>query len=155
MKELLRTSRAFPIGVVLLALTSSAVVPGTADTANQARTNLQVVVTGTRKVAGSNQTQSVVGAQVLVRSEMRDEDFEETLSTDTHGVANVSNVPRGPVLIQVTAQGWINAGVRQELTKKDETIKIVLTTEEVASPSSPSPSPSPSTSPSPTPAANG
>jgi len=76
--------------------------------------------------------------------------FEEPLSTDANGIANVSNVPRGPVLIQVTAQGWPNAGIRQQLTKKNETISIVLTAEGGASPT-PTPAPSPSASPTPSP----
>ena len=147
MKEVLWSSRAVLIGVVLLALTSTEVVLGTAETANQARTNLQVVVTGIRKVGASNQTQAVAGAQVLVKSELRDQEFNETLSTDPQGIAHIANVPRGPVLIQVTAQGWITGGIRPVLSKKDETVRMVLTAE-AASPS-PTPPPSPSPSPSP------
>jgi len=157
MKKQWWTSRALSIGVALFFLMYIDVVPKMAETSNQARTNLQVVVTGIRKVAGGNQTGPVVGAQVLVKSDVQDEDFEETLSTDPQGVANVSNVPRGSVLIQVTAQGWISAGMRHELTKKEQTVKIEMTAEEGPSPSptpSTTPSPSPSASPSPTPSAN-
>jgi len=153
MKKQWWTSRALSIGVSLFFLMYIDVVPKMAETSNQARTNLQVVVTGIRKVAGRNQTGPVVGAQVLVKSEVQDEDFE--VSTDSQGVANVSNVPRGSVLIQVTAQGWISAGMRHELTKKEQTVKIEMKAEEGPSPSpTPSTTPSPSPSPSPTPSAN-
>jgi hypothetical protein len=157
MRKEMWTSRTLSIGFMLLFLMCMGVVSSIAETANQARTNLQIVVTGTRKVGSTNETGPVVNAQVLVKSEVPGENFEEPLSTDSHGIANVSNVPRGPVLIQVTAQGWINGGIRQQLAKKDETISIVLTAEGGASPSptpAPSPSPSATPSPSPTPTAN-
>lgn len=141
------TSRTFSVGFVLMSFLYMDFFAGMAEAGNQARTNLQVQVTA--KKAGSNQGEPVAGAQVFVKSEVQDEDFDETVSTDSEGVARISNVPRGPVLIQVTKQGFVNAGLRNELTKKDQTIKIVMTAEGGASPS-PTPPRAASPSPSPT-----
>jgi len=144
----LPTSQALFIGLVLLCLIHIDVALGVAAV-TQATTNLRVVVIGTRKVGGHKQTLPIAGAQVLVKSEVPSSQFEETLATDSQGVASVSNVRKGPVLIQVTAQGWPTAGTRTQLTKANETITIEMTAPEAASPS-PTPAPSPSPSPSPT-----
>ena len=83
-------------------------------------TNLRIEVTG----GGSEKP--VAGAQVDVYVESEPEGESYNTTTNDAGVAKVSKVPRGKALIQVTADGWKTFGQRYELTKEEQTIKIVL-----------------------------
>ena len=102
---------------------------------NKSFTKLRVVVTGGR------QSVPVVGADVLVKSLAEGEAFEDTVPTDSQGVANVSEVPLGTVLIQVTALGWTTSTGQYELNKKEQTIPIQL--KEVEEKPTPTPTPPP------------
>src|SRR5438270_12505494 len=90
-------------GLVFLA--SIGVFPKSSERGNQNRTNLHVEVTGLGSDNGRSQA-PIVGAEVLVKSLARDQDFEETSQSNSQGVASVADVPFGSTLIQVTAQGW-------------------------------------------------
>jgi hypothetical protein len=103
---------------------------------------LRVSVTGNK----SGATQPVAGADVLVRSQTGE--FEETAKTDPQGNADISDVPFGETLIQVTAPGWNNHGQTHELKKKEETIEVQLTS---TSQETPTPTPTPTATPTPTP----
>ena len=105
-------------------------------------TKLRITVSG--KKSGSDV--SVAGADVLVRSS--NGDFEANPTTDASGVASVSDVPFGKVLIQVTAAGWKTFGHTYDLNKKEQTVAIDLKPAEGAAPS---PSPTPEATPTPTP----
>ena len=129
--------KAFLICTGLVFLASIGVFPKSSERRHQNRANLHVEVTGPRR---SGQA-AVVGAEVLIKSLARGQDFEETSKTDSQGVASVADVPFGSTLIQVTAQGWKNSGDRYELNRKDQTIKIQLTAAEEERPT-PSPTPS-------------
>lgn len=137
-KQLRKQTLLICIGLVLVA--SIGVFPKPKK-GNQNRTNLHVEVTGLKKVNGRNQAAAVVGADIMVRSLARDQDFSETSQTNSQGFASVADVPFGTTLIQVTASGWKNSGDRYELNRKDQTIKIQLKEVEEASPS-PTPTPS-------------
>jgi hypothetical protein len=138
-KQLRKKTLLICIGIVFVA--STAGFPKSAKRGNQNRTNLHVEVTGLKKGNGRGQAAAVVGADILVRSLARDQDFSETSQTNSQGVASVAEVPFGTTLIQVTAQGWKNSGDRYELNRRDQTIKIQLKEAEEAAPS-PSPTPS-------------
>src|SRR5437870_3838564 len=45
-------------------------------------------------------------ADVWVKSEEQNEDFDETVTTSKEGSVRLSGVPQGPLRIQVTARGW-------------------------------------------------
>jgi hypothetical protein len=138
-KQLRKKALVICIGLVFLA--STAGFSKSAKRGNQNRTNLHVEVTGLRRVNGRGQAAAVVGADILVRSLARDQDFSETSQTNSQGIASVAEVPYGTTLIQVTAAGWKNSGDRYELNRKDQTIKIQLQEAEEAAPS-PTPTPS-------------
>jgi len=109
---------------------------------NQNLTKLRVTVTGNKSGA-----KPVAGADVLVRSQTGE--FEETAKTDPQGNADISDVPFGKTLIQVTAPGWNNHGQTHELNKKEQTIQVQLTS---AGEENPTPTPTPTSTPTPTPA---
>ena len=138
-KQLRKQTLVICIGLVFVA--SIGASPKPSKRGNQNRANLHVEVTGLKKVNGRSQAAAVVGADILVRSLARDQDFSETSQTNSQGVASVADVPYGTTLIQVTAQGWKNSGDRYELNRRDQTIKIQLKEIEEARPS-PTPTPS-------------
>jgi len=102
----------------------------------QNKTKLRITVSGKK----SDGSMSIAGADVLLRS--TDGVFEANPSTDSKGVANVSQVPYGKVLIQVTAAGWKTFGQFYDLNRKEQTIPVEL---------EPSPQPTPTPKPSETP----
>ncbi len=100
----------------------------------QNKTKLRITVSGKK----SDKTISIAGADVLVRS--NDGGFEANPPTDSKGIANVSEVPYGKVLIQVNAAGWKTFGQFYDLNRKEQTIPVEL---ELAAPPTPTPTPSP------------
>ena len=84
----------------------------------------------------------VRNAEVTVRNESGE--YDESASTNSNGVAQLSNVPRGAVRILVTARGFKNFGGHEALTHDRLVLSIRL---EKDGTSAPSPSPSPSTTP--------
>ncbi|MCI0526410.1 MAG: hypothetical protein L0Y56_03020, partial [Nitrospira sp.] len=76
-------------------------------------------------------------AEVFVKSEMSDEEFEETMKTNSQGNVIVLGVPRGRALIQVTAEGWNNYGRLHDLEQEIETITITLEREVEPTPTGP------------------
>jgi hypothetical protein len=141
-KQLRKKALVICIGFVFVA--AIGVYPRSSTRGNQNRTNLHVEVTGLKKVNGRGQAAAVVGADILVRSLARDQDFSETSQTNSQGIASVAEVPYGATLIQVTAPGWKNSGDHYELNRRDQTIKIQL---KEAEETAPSPSPTPSGTP--------
>lgn len=118
--------------VVLLTISASL-----RATVVQNKTKLRITVSGKR----SDKTISIAGADVLVRS--NDGGFEATPPTDSKGIANVSEVPYGKVLIQVTAAGWVTFGRFYDLNKKEQTIPVELEPSQ-----QPTPTPKPTETPS-------
>lgn len=84
------------------------------------RTRLQIEVTA------GDPLEPVKNAEVFVTSESDNFTFEETVTTNRQGVARLSGVPRGRVLIQVTAKGCKNFGNRYDLDQESQTIQIKL-----------------------------
>lgn len=126
------------IGIV--SLLPLAVFPKVPERGIQSRTNLHVVVTGLKQVAGIKQALPVVGAMVLVTSQAANHGFEETAPTDAQGIAIFSDVPHGTVTVQITASGWVTYGGPHQLNKRDQTINIQL---QEAAGTTPSPTPTP------------
>lgn len=96
---------------------------GLAQQPEQKRTRLEIVVTA------AESSEAVAGAEVFVKSEAEDSEsgmFEETVTTNRRGLARLSSVPRGTVLIQVTARGCKNFGKRYDLNQESQTIEIKL-----------------------------
>ena len=112
-------------------------VPGTQ---NHNQTKLKISVSGKR----SGQNTSIAGADILLRSQ--NGNFEANPTTDSQGVANISAVPFGKVLIQVTAAGWKTFGHNYDLNKKEQSITIELKPSQEPTPA---PAPSPTSTPSP------
>ena len=133
------TKKALLISAALVLL-PIVLIPRAAGQGNQNLTKLRVTVTGQK----SGTTQPVAGADVLVRSNVGE--FEETARTDSQGNADISDVPFGKTLIQVTAPGWNNHGHTHELNKKEQTIQVQLTS---TAQGSPSPTPTPTATPTP------
>jgi hypothetical protein len=68
----------------------------------------------------------VNSADVFVKSEAADTRFDRAVKTNDRGVANLPGVPRGPVLVQVTARGFKPCGSRYELTQEKEIKQVRL-----------------------------
>ena len=84
----------------------------------------------------------VRGADVFVKSGSGE--FEETVRTNANGMAQLSNVPHGPLRVVVAARGWKTSGRQQDLRGAQLEIRFNLERDGMT----PSPSPSPSASPS-------
>jgi len=78
------------------------------------------------EVTDANTSTPITGASVYVRSDQGRKTFEKEPRTDTSGVVRISGVPRGKVLVQVTADGWFNGGDNYNLNQSEQTIKIKL-----------------------------
>jgi len=135
-------NKALLISVVMVVLLPIVLISRASGEGNQNHTKLRVSVTGNK----SGATQPVAGADVLVRSKTGQ--FEETARTDSQGNADISNVPFGKTLIQVTAPGWNNHGQTHELNKKELTIQVQLTS---TGQENPTPTPTPTSTPTPAP----
>lgn len=120
--------------VVLLAISASL----RASVVVQNKTKLRITVSGKK----SDKRISIAGADVLLRS--NDGGFEANPSTDSKGIANVSEVPYGKVLIQVTAAGWETFGQFYDLNRKELTIPVELEPSQQPTPT-PKPTETPST----------
>lgn len=105
---------------------------------NQNQTKLRITVNGKR----SGQSRSVAGADILLKA--NNGNFEANPSTDAQGIANISQVPFGKVIIQVTAAGWKTFGHTYDLNRREQTITIEL---KPASEPTPTPTPAPTSSP--------
>ncbi|MGZ8843470.1 MAG: hypothetical protein ACXW18_07395 [Pyrinomonadaceae bacterium] len=102
---------------------------------NQNQTKLRITVNGKR----SGQSRSVEGADILLKA--NNGNFEANPSTDSQGIANISQVPFGKVVIQVTAVGWRTFGHTYDLNRREQTITIEL---KPAAEPTPTPTPTPS-----------
>jgi hypothetical protein len=69
---------------------------------------------------------AVEGADVYVKSEAEGVEYEREVSTSTKGIAKLNDVPRGKVLIQVTAEEWVTFGGRFEVNEEEQSIEITL-----------------------------
>jgi hypothetical protein len=90
------------------------------DEKETAVTTLQVEVTDV------DTSTPIVGASVYVRAEQEPRPFEREPKTDATGVVRITGVPRGKILVQVTADGWGNGGDNYTLNRSEETLKIKL-----------------------------
>lgn len=107
-------------GLMMVVVIAASLHAAVLSSQNQNQTKLRISVSG--KKAG--QSASIAGADILLRS--GDGDFEANPTTDGQGVANISAVPFGKVLIQVTAAGWKTFGHNYDLNKKEQSIVIEL-----------------------------
>ena len=110
-------------------------LPGALASQEQKKGRVQISVTG-----GASAT-PVKGADVLVRSASGD--FQETNETNAHGVAILSNVPQGALVILVTARGWRNSATQLVLNAERLNVNVNLVAEQPPATPSPSASPSP------------
>lgn len=78
------------------------------------------------EVKGKELGDPVGGALVFVRSEKNNGIFQVSVLSCENGIAKVGNVPRGKVLIQVTAEGWNTFGKKYTLDSNERTIQIEL-----------------------------
>jgi hypothetical protein len=68
----------------------------------------------------------VEGAEVYVKSEAEGVEYEREVSTTSKGIAKLDDVPRGKVLIQVTAEEWVPFGGRFDVNEEERSINITL-----------------------------
>jgi hypothetical protein len=68
----------------------------------------------------------VEGAEVYVKSEAEGVEYEREVSTTSRGIAKLDDVPRGKVLIQVTAEEWVPFGGRFDVNEEEQSIPIKL-----------------------------
>jgi len=68
----------------------------------------------------------VEGAEVYVKSEAEGVEYEREVSTSGKGIAKLDDVPRGKLLIQVTAEEWLPFGDRYEVDEEEQSIEIKL-----------------------------
>jgi Carboxypeptidase regulatory-like domain len=86
-----------------------------------------VSVTSLRiEVTSGDPAVPVEGADVYVKAEAPDTTFQQAVRTNSRGLANLPGVPRGTVLVQVTAPGCETYGHRFELTKEKEIKQVKL-----------------------------
>lgn len=68
----------------------------------------------------------VEGAEVYVKSEVGGVEYEREVSTSSKGIVKLEDVPRGTVLIQVTAEEWVPFGDRFDVNEEEQSIEIKL-----------------------------
>jgi hypothetical protein len=125
----------FRVSLLILLLPMATFAQGTVGGAPTRETNgrLRLVVTG------GDESKPVKGADVLIRWQTGDRVLHETTKTNSQGVANISSVRHGAIVIQVTALGWKTAG-RQQDFRDESPIVIHLEPEQRPTPSeSPTP----------------
>ena len=83
---------------------------------------LRIQVTG----ADQGSEGPVEGADVYVRSEAEGVEYEREVATSSKGIARLNDVPRGRVLIQVTAEEWMTFGGRFDVKEEEQSIEIKL-----------------------------
>jgi hypothetical protein len=84
----------------------------------------------TIKVRGGDPASPIDGATVHIESEEQDVDFKKDVPTNNEGIASLPDVPRGKILIQVTATGWKTKGDRKTLLADAATFEIELVREQ-------------------------
>ena len=77
------------------------------------------------KVTAGEQATPIQAAQVDVTSEEEGVNYHRIVRTDRDGKADL-DVPRGKVLVQVTAQHWDTGGTRCKLKEQEEKVEINL-----------------------------
>jgi len=110
----------FTAVVVLSASIYAQEVEGTRPARKERFTKLRV------EVVDDESSTPLENADVFVKLEDPDQEYEETIQTNRHGVASLPKVPRGTVFIQATAQGWTSSGKSCELTQAEQTAQIRL-----------------------------
>lgn len=68
----------------------------------------------------------VEGAEVYVKSEAEGVEYEREVSTSSKGIVKLDDVPRGKLLIQVTAEEWVPFGDRFDVNEEEQSIEIKL-----------------------------
>jgi hypothetical protein len=68
----------------------------------------------------------VEGAEVYVKSEAEGVEYEREVSTSSKGIVKLEDVPRGKLLIQVTAEEWVPFGDRFDVNEEEQSIEITL-----------------------------
>ncbi len=115
-------------GLILLVL----LLPSSVSPQNRERRGrLRVTVVGGPNSAPIN------GAEVMVKSTAAARSFAESAPTNSNGVASISEVPFGPVVIQATARGWRPSG--DQLLLAAEKLNVVIRLEQVGPGTEPSP----------------
>jgi hypothetical protein len=107
------------VSLLILLLPMAIVAQGTVGGAAARESNgrLRLVVTG------GDESKPVKGADVLVRWQTGDRVLHETTKTNSQGVANISSVRHGTIVIQITALGWKTAGRQQDF--RDESPIVI------------------------------
>jgi hypothetical protein len=121
-KQLTRNYVLFSISVGLLipCVVLSKEPAATGKHQNNNVTKLRVEVTA------GEEPEAVSGAEVFVQPADEDHPDGRSLRTDKKGVVTFLKVPRGNVLIQVTADGYERFGSRYDLDEESKTIAVTL-----------------------------
>ena len=65
-------------------------------------------------------------AEVWVKSEAKDADFDQTAKTDREGSVSFSGVPYGAVTVEVTAKGWKTYHKKDKVERDDVSFSVEL-----------------------------
>jgi len=96
--------------------------PTPAPTPREARKTFTLQI----EVTAGDPPNSIDRAAVRVRSEEGGASFTKEIKTNRQGVASVSQVPKGKLVIQVVAKRWDTFGDEYTLTEDNQTIRITL-----------------------------
>jgi hypothetical protein len=78
------------------------------------------------EVTAGDPPEKIERAAVRVMSEKNGAEFKREIKTNKQGVASVSRVPEGKLVIQVVARQYDTFGDEYTLTEDNQTIKITL-----------------------------
>jgi hypothetical protein len=121
-----QNSRTFRLIVITLLLCSAPAAfsqsPTPTPTPREARKTFKLQI----EVTAGDPPDRIDRAAVLVRSEEGSARFTKETKMNKQGVANVSQVPQGKLVIQVVAKRCDTFGNEYTLTEDNQTIKITL-----------------------------
>lgn len=80
---------------------------------------------GVKVIAGSP-PKPVSGATVSVALKGRDDEFDQEKKTNAGGTVVIKKVPKGKVVIQVTAEGWATSGIEFDVRDDKSTATVTL-----------------------------
>ncbi len=128
--------KAYKFIVVGLGLTCCVLATGTSAQAPGSNTEKPAAVSTPSKrltieVTGGDNNVAVGDASVYFKYQQsralrKDKKYALNVKTNREGTAHIPDVPLGPVLIQVVADGWKPYGHEYEITDQAATIKIHL-----------------------------
>jgi hypothetical protein len=117
-------SRMFMLSVLALFLYATPVAfsQSPTPTPREARKTFTLQI----EVTAGDPPEKIERAAVRVRSEKNGAEFKREIKTNKQGVASVSQVPEGKLVIQVVARRFDTFDDQYTLTEDNQTIKITL-----------------------------